>query len=148
MRQLVIILFLLSVPFTSFAESDVERSTGNYIAQTGDSADAGYVRLKNAENIAWEASPAGTDVTIGVDASEVVQISSATTVTGNLTSTASVLSTATTTIGWSVVAGADTACSTTCTNACVFGVNTASLVADIVDCADATADECLCAGAS
>lgn len=52
----------------------------------------------------------------------------------------------TTNIGWPVVAGADTACNTTCTQACVFGVNTASLVADIVDCADATADECLCAG--
>ena len=50
--------------------------------------------------------------------------------------------------GWSVVAGADTACTTTCTSACVFGVNTASLTADIVDCADATADECLCAGAN
>lgn len=60
---------------------------------------------------------------------------------GTFTSTAN-------SFGWSVVAGADTACTTTCTSACVFGVNTASLTADIVDCADATADECLCAGAS
>ncbi len=51
-------------------------------------------------------------------------------------------------LGWAVVAGADTACNTTCTSACVFGVNTAATEADIVDCADATADECLCAGAS
>lgn len=44
----------------------------------------------------------------------------------------------------SVVAGANTACSTTCTGLCMFGVNTAATEADIVDCADATADECLC----
>ena len=60
---------------------------------------------------------------------------------GTITSTAN-------SAGWSVVAGADTACTTTCTSACLFGVNTASLTADIVDCADATADECLCMGAS
>ena len=60
---------------------------------------------------------------------------------GTFTSTAN-------SFGWSVVAGADTACTTTCTSACVFGVNTASLTADIVDCADTTADECLCAGAN
>jgi hypothetical protein len=51
-------------------------------------------------------------------------------------------------LGWAVVAGANTACNTTCTSACVFGVNTAATEADIVGCADATADECLCAGAS
>jgi hypothetical protein len=44
----------------------------------------------------------------------------------------------------SVVAGANTACSTTCTGFCFFGVNTAATEADIVNCADATADECLC----
>lgn len=47
-------------------------------------------------------------------------------------------------MSWSVVAGANTACSTTCTGVCLFGVNTAATEADIVNCADATADECLC----
>jgi hypothetical protein len=51
-------------------------------------------------------------------------------------------------MGWAVVAGANTACTTTCTSACIFGVNTAATEADIVNCADATADECLCAGAT
>ena len=60
---------------------------------------------------------------------------------GNLTCTGNDM-------GWAVVAGANTACTTTCTSACVFGVNTAATEADIVDCADATADECLCAGGS
>ena len=39
-----------------------------------DPADAGAIRLNNAANIAWEASPTGTDVTLGVDASEIVQM--------------------------------------------------------------------------
>lgn len=51
-------------------------------------------------------------------------------------------------IGWAVISGADTACVTTCTTPCVFGVNTDSLTADIVGCADGSADKCLCAGAS
>jgi hypothetical protein len=59
-----------------------------------------------------------------------------------------IVSSATGTIGWSVVSGANTACTTTCTNACVFGVNTAATEADIVACSDATADKCLCAGAN
>jgi len=67
---------------------------------------------------------------------------------GNISGDGAITSSRTTDIGWNVVAGADTACNTTCTNACVFGVNTASLTADIVGCSDATADECLCAGAS
>lgn len=58
------------------------------------------------------------------------------------------VSTSTGALGWAVVAGANTACNTTCTNACVFGVNTAATEADIVACTDATADECLCAGGS
>lgn len=48
---------------------------------------------------------------------------------------------------WSIQSSANQACNTTCTaGACVFGVNTASATADITTCADATADECLCAG--
>lgn len=39
-------------------------------SNVADPADAGIVRLGNAETIAWEASPAGTDVTLTVDTSE------------------------------------------------------------------------------
>lgn len=63
-----------------------------------------------------------------------------------ITTSGSILSSAATNIGWSVVAGANTACNTTCTNACVFGQNTADMT--IVDCAAATADVCVCAGAN
>ncbi len=45
------------------------------IVNPADPADAGAIRLNNAENIAWEAAPAGTDMTLGVDASEILQYS-------------------------------------------------------------------------
>ncbi len=67
---------------------------------------------------------------------------------GALTASGKILSQRTTDLGWSVQAGANAACNTTCTHACVFGVNTAATEADIVACTDATADECLCAGGS
>lgn len=51
------------------------------------------------------------------------------------------------TLGWTRQTAANTACSSTCVSACVMGINSAILVADFVDCADATADVCLCAGA-
>lgn len=41
----------------------------------GDPADAGVVRLTNAANIAWEASPAGTDETLTVSSGENFQFS-------------------------------------------------------------------------
>ncbi len=63
--------------------------------------------------------------------------------------TGTVRSSATADIGWSVVTGADTACNTTCTSACVFGFNiTAGVPGTLLACTDATADVCLCAGAS
>ncbi len=64
----------------------------------------------------------------------------------NLTATGSVTFSAATNIGWSVVSGANTACNTTCTNACVFGQDTGTNA--IVDCASALADKCVCAGAN
>ncbi len=67
---------------------------------------------------------------------------------GPVTMTSTITSSATGTIGWSIVAGANTACSSTCTSACVFGFDTALGGTDLVDCADTTADRCLCAGAS
>jgi hypothetical protein len=46
------------------------------IAQAGgDPADAGAIRLNNAQSIAWEANPTGADVTLTVNASNVMQAS-------------------------------------------------------------------------
>lgn len=41
-----------------------------FISTAADPADAGIVRLGNAETIAWEASPASTDITLTVNSSE------------------------------------------------------------------------------
>lgn len=68
-------------------------------------------------------------------------------ITGSERISGTFTSTRTTDLGWSVVAGANTACNTTCTNACVFGEDT-SVVGTIVSCTDATADQCLCAGSN
>lgn len=50
-------------------------------------------------------------------------------------------------IGWTPVNAANQACNTTCTTGCVFGMNTGAL-GNFVSCSDATADTCICAGAS
>ena len=56
------------------------------ISQDGDVADSGYLRMNNASIIAWEASPAGADVTMSADASEIIQITGGTLDGGDLTS--------------------------------------------------------------
>lgn len=66
---------------------------------------------------------------------------------GAITSTGAITSSITTSIGWSVVAGANTACNTTCTSGCVVGQDTGTANV-FVACDSATADVCLCAGAS
>ncbi len=65
-----------------------------------------------------------------------------------ITTAGTIVSSRTSDIGWSVVAGANTACNTTCTNACVFGIDTAATNNAILACTDAAADSCLCAGSN
>lgn len=62
------LVFATSPTFTTSALSPVWSSTA------ADTADAGVIRLGNAEVIGWEASPAGTDVTLSVDTSEVLNL--------------------------------------------------------------------------
>lgn len=62
-------------------------------------------------------------------------------------SSGTITSSVATSIGWSVVAGANTACNTTCTSGCVVGQDTGTANV-FVACDSATADVCLCAGAS
>ena len=64
-----------------------------------------------------------------------------------VTTAGTMVSTRATDIGWSVVNAANQACNTTCTNACVVGLDTAA-VGSFLLCTDATADTCLCAGAN
>jgi hypothetical protein len=66
---------------------------------------------------------------------------------GNETLAGTLTSSRATDFGWSIVNVANQACNTTCTSACVFGFNTAA-IGNLLPCTDATADSCLCAGAS
>lgn len=69
-------------------------------------------------------------------------------VTTLLTTAGTMTNTSTGAMGWSVVTAANQACTTTCTNAAVFGQDTDAAPYPIVGTADATADRCVCAGAS
>lgn len=71
------LVFGTSPTFTTSALSPVFSSTA------ADPADAGVLRLGNAEVVGWEASPAGTDVTLTVNTSEVLVLAG-----GGLTATA------------------------------------------------------------
>lgn len=53
----------------------------------------------------------------------------------------------TSSMGWTIVSGANTACNSTCVTPCVFGWDTASGEVAVA-CTDATADKCLCAGSN
>ena len=87
---------------------------------------------------------AGSDLTVrDLSAVTLFNITQAGAMTTNNTFTSS----RTTDLGWSAVNVANQACNTTCTSACVFGMNTGAL-GNFVGCADATADTCICAGAS
>lgn len=87
-----------------------------------------------------------SDMTFSVNTLTVTGVSVGAT---GISTSGNITSSGTGTLGWSVVAVANQACTTTCTSACVMGVNVAlGNVTNIVNCADATADTCLCAGAS
>ena len=62
------------------------------LSTAADSADAGFLRLGNAEILAWEASPAAADVTLTVDTSEILQASGAFTSGGTITGVAGTFS--------------------------------------------------------
>lgn len=68
-------------------------------------------------------------------------------ITDAITSSGTITSSAIGTFGWSVQTGVNTACTTTCTSAAVFGVDSGG-TGLIVGPSDATAEECLCAGGS
>ena len=57
------------------ATASTSITSPNHSSNNADPADAGIMRLGNAENIAWEAAPTGVDMTLGVDASEILQYS-------------------------------------------------------------------------
>jgi hypothetical protein len=110
-----------------------------------------YLTMRNAAgtaNIDVLKVDAGDDTVLNADSGDLIEFAVASSTLFTINSTGELIGAGTATLGWAIVAGANAACSTTCTTPCVFGVNTAATEADIVACSDTTADECLCAGAS
>lgn len=97
-------------------------------------ANTGYTEIGGTGRIDFFTGSAGTNALRIAD-------------TGNATFSGTVTSASVNTLGWTPVAGANTACTTTCTSACVFGIDSAA-PQTWLPCSDATADMCLCAGAS
>lgn len=109
--------------------------SGDIDLRTGDVADAEIViRAINASGqVRFQAGGSTNALTLEADQDALF--------------TQRITSSRTTDLGWSAVNAANQACNTTCTSACVFGMNTGAL-GNFVGCADATADTCICAGAS
>jgi hypothetical protein len=130
--------------------TDYNASTGAVISVNGNAAGGG-----NAGGIVMNTGTAsggsagvrinnGTGTFYVFDGSTSI-ISAA--VGGAITLTGTLASTRTTDFGWTRVNAANQACNTTCTNACVIGIDTLGTGGFLL-CTDATADSCICAGAS
>jgi hypothetical protein len=123
----------IDVYTTSVKRWTVEAADGDLVPETDGSVDIGSA-AKEIDNVY----------------AEDVAVSGAAGITGNLTGGGTITSTSTGSLGWSYVTGANTACTTTCTSAAVFGVDLAAGASApvIVGPSAATADACVCAGAS
>lgn len=91
---------------------------------------------ENSENL---------EVTFSANLATIASTTGATVAITPATAIAGVLSGSGTAAWGSVVAGADTACNTTCTSPCLAGFATGGT---LVACTDATADTCICFGAN
>lgn len=95
------------------------------------------------------------DTVLNADSGDTIKLAVAGSTVATVSSTAiagtgEITSSSTGSLGWSYVTGANTACTTTCTSAAVFGVDLAAGASQpvIVGPSAATADACVCAGAS
>ncbi len=102
----------------------------------------------NADLMTFSDPDTANTETLQLDvANQIVHVPGQLNVTGNAAFHGEITSDKSDDIGWSVQTAANQACNTTCNRACVHGWETsAGEVA--VDCSDATADKCLCAGSS
>jgi hypothetical protein len=87
------------------------------------------------------------DVAVGTSAFvEAVTFGAGIAVTGAISATTTITSSSAGELGWHAVAGANTACDTTCTTAAVFGWDAGT--STLVNHDSALADVCICAGAN
>lgn len=120
-------------------------TTGGIFSGTSNSADTSTRILSRWHND--NAAATGTTVmTLDQDSTGLALEAN-----GNIDVSGSIFGSSTTSIGWTIQTTANQACNTTCTSACVFGQDNGIvgvLNSSVVACTDATADTCLCAGAS
>ena len=124
---------------------DVTANAATLTAATTGTATFLGADAAGAANTALDTTGAGT---IAIGSADVTS-TTVTTDGGAVTIDGTITSAATTTLGWTINAGADTACNSTCTSACVMGFELDAWDAtSLLECDDATADTCLCAGSS
>ncbi len=130
---------------SSLVFRDSTNATNNFVILD----ESGDVRISRGSLIfdasASEIVPGATSLTFRNRADDAANLGI--TDAGAITIRNTLTSSRTTDLGWTAVNAANQACNTTCTSACVFGMNTGAL-GNFVGCADATADTCICAGAS
>lgn len=118
--------------------------TGNIFSAVSGSNNAFVITAAGMAKVIGTAVTPTTDlfrVTNSIDSERYMSVSATgTAINGSLTSSKA------TDIGWTVQTATNQACNTTCTSACVVGTDT--VTAGFLSCTDATADMCLCAGAS
>ena len=89
---------------------------------------------------------AGADVQLSATDDVIIETRGGTDMWNFDTATGTMIGAGTGSIGWTLVSAANQACTTTCVTPCVMGQETTSKA--FLACSDATADICLCAGAS
>lgn len=111
--------------------------TGDIVVSTSSGADA---------DIFLDLNAAASDVNVrNLGGTTVASITQA----GAISSASTIRSTATADIGWTAFTGlVNATCNTQCTSACVIGLDTDGAKSTFVACSAATAENCLCAGAS
>ena len=115
-------------------------------ADDGDeAADKGTIELEAADN----------DLTFNIGVTEVAKIdtsgnftaigSGTFTGSGGISTSGTMLFTGTSSAGFTIQSVTNQACNTTCVRACLFGFD---LIAGLLDCTSASADQCVCGGGS
>lgn len=149
--------FLISSASADAADTDIITIAGGGAAIASRGA---YLRLNGneatgaADVILTGGSAAGSNTTIATEAADgVVTVQSGAGVQAvvfqadqDAVFASEITSSETGSLGWSMVSGANTACTTTCTGAAVFGFDAGTSLP--VGPTDATADHCICASAS
>ncbi len=135
--------------YAAFSAAGAVGDSPTYVALTLSGLTASQMVATNASKLLVSVATTGTGSAVLATTPTLVTPVLGVATGTSLALTGSLTSSAATNIGWSVVSGANTACDTTCTSACVVGFDTAGPA--ITPCSGgtaATADLCLCAGAS